>query len=149
MAYLNNAQKFACVLNANTPIPRLMNALAHVTAGLAANLGRDTVQYLEYGNESEGFTAKIALSPFIILKAKNSNQLATLRAAASAEGIAHNVFVSAMIGPSAEEQLAQTRAAAGAALEHWAVVLFGDAEKIQPLTKKFSVFSISAPESGG
>jgi hypothetical protein len=123
-----------------------MNALAHVTAGLAAHLGEE-VGYLDYDNDADKFSAKIAKPPFIILKAKNSNQLATLRSAAADIGIPYNVFISAMIGRSAEEQLNQTKAAAGSSLDYWAVALFGDAEKLQPLTKKFSLFSVSENRS--
>lgn len=149
MPYLDNSEKFACVLNAGVPVPNLMNALAHTTAGLAAELGRERVTYLDYPNKEAAFTSRIARSPFIILKAKNSSQLSTLRSAAAAANIAHNTFVSAMIGRSAEEQLAQTLAASGAGLEYWVVVLFGDGEALRPLTKKFSLFNLIAPEEGG
>jgi len=144
MNYLDNSQKFISVLNANVPVPMLMNALGHTTAGLAAHLEPQSVTYLDYVNDVDGFVAKIAQPPFVILKAKNSAQLSALRAAAAAEGIACNVFVSAMIGKSAKEQVASTRAASGDGLEYWVVTLFGDAERLQPITKRFSLFSISA-----
>jgi len=149
MTYLDNAQKFVCVLNSTIAVPTLMNALGHVTAGLAAHLDPNAATYLNYINEADNFVSKIAESPFIVLKAKNSSQLALLRGAAAAAGIPHNVFISAMIGRSAEEQLAQTRTAGGAGLEYWAVALFGDSVKLHPITKKFSVFSSSSSPTGG
>lgn len=144
MNYANNSKKFAAVLNCNVPIPRLLNALAHTTAGLAASLSGSAVEYLAYENAADGFRSSIAEAPFIILKAKNGNQLATLRGQAQTVDIPHNTFISAMIGSSAEEQLKQTYDASGDALDYWVVVLFGDAETINPLTKKFSLFNINA-----
>ena len=149
MNYSDNSMKFTAVLNGNVPIPRLMNALGHTTAGLAAECGLSVVHYLDYHNEADGFYSKIAEAPFIILKAKNSNQLSNLRAAAKAADILHNTFISAMIGTSAAEQVEQTRVATAASLEYWVVVLFGDAEAINPLTKKFSLFNVGAQEQGG
>ena len=149
MNYANNSNKFAAVLNGNVPIPRLLNALAHTTAGLTAALDRSAVTYLDYENAADQFHSKIAEAPFIILKAKNGNQLSTLRAQAKAEGVAHNTFISAMIGPSAEEQLKQTYHASGDSLEYWVVVLYGPAEAINPLTKTFSLFNISVSDQGG
>ena len=43
-----------------------------------------------------------------------------------------------MIGASAEEQIRQTREDADP--EYWAVAVFGDAEELRPLTKRFSLF---------
>ena len=149
MNYANNSKKFAAVLNGKVPIPRLLNALAHTTAGLATSLSRSAVQYLDYENASDGFRSSIAEAPFIILKAKNGNQLATLLGQAKTAGIPHNTFISAMIGSSAEEQLKQTHNASGDDLEYWVVVIFGDAEAINPLTKKFSLFNVNASGHGG
>jgi hypothetical protein len=145
MTYENNHRKFTCVLNGKRPIGQLMNALGHVTAGLAA-ADAGEAEYLEYKNTADGFTAKISTFPFIVLKAKNGSQLSKLRADATAAGLRTNVFIGAMIGRSAEEQLAQTLIAAGEQLDYWAVVIFGDAAAIDPLTRKFSVFTVSVPE---
>lgn len=141
MSYDNNDFKFACVVNRTVALPRLMNALAHTVAGLAGDLTRETISLLDYENATDGFTARISQWPVIILQAKNSSQLSTLRSAADEKLIAHNVFTSSMIGQSAEDQMAQTMAASGADLEYWVVALFGASEVLNPLTKKFSLFS--------
>jgi hypothetical protein len=146
MMYANNSMKFTAVLNGKVSVPKLMNALGHITAGLSAELGREGVVYLDYLNEADAFRSRIAEAPFIVLKSKNGSQLASLRAAAGAAGIPHNTFVSAMVGASAAEQIATTRAAVGQTLEYWAILLFGEASKLDPLTRKFSLFNLSPPE---
>lgn len=143
MSYCDNTKKWKCVLNMQRPIPQLMNALAHVTAGLAAGLPAAAGEYLAYPNDADGFVASISRFPFIVLKSRNSAQLATLRKLAAAQRVPCNVFVSAMLGGSAKEQLANTLGASGEALEYVAVALFGEAEVVDPLTRKFSLFALS------
>lgn len=141
MPYLQNDKKFVAVLNRRHPLPRVLNGLCHATAGLAGKIvGQDQADFLPYANDADTFEAFISRYPFIVLEAKNGNQLATLRKAAAASGLPVNVFISAMIGRSAEEQIANTKAAAGDALDYMAVVLFGDATTVDPLTRKFSLF---------
>jgi hypothetical protein len=149
MAYADNRMKFTCVLNPSRPIPQLLNALAHSVAGMVSCLPSGAGDFLNYTNDADKFAATISRYPFIILKSKNGSQLATLRAAASDAGILHNVFVSTMLGSSAEDQMTKTKSAAATELEYWAVTIFGDAAVTGPLTKKFSVFSISDQAGGG
>ncbi len=49
-------------------------------------------------------------------------------------------FVDTMLGASAEEQLDATRRGVDASFDLLAVCLFGPAEKLDPLTRKFSLF---------
>lgn len=144
MNYIDNDTKFICVLNGKVTTERLMNALGHVTAGLVHDLSADAAEFLDYQNDADGFKSTIAKAPYIVLKAKNSNQLATLRAAADDGELPTNTFISAMIGESAEQQLSQTKEAEGDTLDYWAVALYGPAEQLTPLTKKFSLFRLSA-----
>lgn len=149
MAYLQNDKKFAAVLNRRHPLPRVLNGLCHATAGLAGQIvGQEQADFLPYVNDTDAFDAFISRYPFIVLEAKNSNQLATLRKAAVESGLPVNVFISAMIGCSAEEQIANTKVAAGNALDYMVVVLFGDAAIVDPLTKKFSLFKDPARVEG-
>ena len=49
-----------------------------------------------------------------------------------------------MIGGSAEIQLSQTKSKQESDLDYWAIVMFGDAEKIDPLTKEIFTFQIDS-----
>lgn len=140
-AYVDNQTKFTAVLNRAGEIGQLLNALGHITAGLAADLGPVETDILSYENPASGITARLSRWPFIVLEARNSAQLAKLALAAREAGLAHNVFVTAMLGSDAESQIRQTRQASAEELEYLAVVLFGEAEVLRALTKKFSIFS--------
>ncbi|RXH24069.1 hypothetical protein XH99_28670 [Bradyrhizobium nanningense] len=140
MNYTDNDKKFVAVLNRRHQLSRIFNAVCHATAGLSAKIGSDAAHYLDYGNDADSFVASISRYPFIILEAKSSSQLAALQKSAVAARISSNLFVSAMIGRSAEEQIAQTKAATDDALDYVVVVLFGDAKSLNPLTKKFSLY---------
>lgn len=139
MGYAENHQKFVAVLNRRHPLPRQFNAAGHATAGLAAEIGREGVDILSYPNIATGFRAHISRFPFIILEAKNSGQLERLRSEAQAGQVAHNVFTATMIGASAQDQQAVTRDAAADDLDYICIVLFGPAEHLDPLTRRFSL----------
>jgi hypothetical protein len=142
--YADNHQKFIAILNPKIPIPQLMNGLGHMTAGLMA-LANDSSQmnFQEYQFNSDRLTpANISLYPFIILKAKNSNQLKTLHESVSDLGILHNVFTDSMLGASAIKQLEATKSTKSEDLIYFGITLFGDSQKLAELTHKFSLFSI-------
>jgi hypothetical protein len=151
MSYTENFKKFVVVLNRRHPGPRLMNAACHAMAGLAATVGADEAEMLPYPSEAAGFCAQISRFPVIVLEARNSSQLASLSAAASQAGpaVIHNVFVASMIGASAAAQQEATRTARAEELDYMAVVLFGAAVDLDPMTKKFSLMrDATAPSEG-
>jgi len=109
---------------------------------------------LDYRNDKLGLHSLISEYPFIVLSSKTGAQLQTLHQKAIQAGIVHNVFLSSMLGSSAEDQLNKTANATEATAEYMVVVLFGDSVAIDPLTKRFSLFSnppssSSAPEESG
>lgn len=139
--YKNNQNKFVAVLNKKIELPRLLNAIGHISTGITSLVSdQDEMKFLDYIDGSDGSHPAISEYPFIVLSAKNGNQIRTLKTAAIQEGIIHNDFVNTMIGSSAENQLMQTKTATDDQLEYWAIVLFDKAEKLDPLTKKFSLF---------
>lgn len=141
MAYADNASKFVAVINRKHPTPVVLNALAHTTFGLSGIAGVGNL--LDYQNDACDFAAKIDESPFIILEAKNSNQLRVLLSnvkETSSTRIAYNVFTTSMIGPSAAAQLEATRTERDEALDFVVVVIFGAREGVEALTKRFSLF---------
>ena len=139
--YSNNSKKFVVVLNKKIEMPQLLNAIGHITAGLVGLLsGNEDMKFLEYVDGSNEKHRAISEYPYIVLKAKNGNQIRALRQSAKEIGITTNDFVDTMIGGSADIQLSQTKSKQESELDYWAIVMFGDAEKIDPLTKKFSLF---------
>jgi hypothetical protein len=140
MAYQNNDYKYVAVLNSKVEIEKLMNALGHMTAGLSSLCNHAEQRFLQYIDASETLHPAISFYPFIILKSKNGNQIRTLRNAAIDAGIKYNDFVDTMLGSSAEDQLQNTKNTEEPNLEYFGICLFGKAEELNKITKKFSLF---------
>lgn len=139
--YLDNSKKFVAVLNKKHPISTLMNALGHISSGLSGgNEHADDMKFLRYQNEAIALDSRISEYPFIVLSAKNNNQINTLRGALDEQGILHNAFVNTMLGASAKDQIDSTAEAGEEDIDFIAIALFGSANEIDPLTKKFSLF---------
>jgi hypothetical protein len=139
--YSDNHRKFVVVLNEKIELPRLMNALGHMTAGLIGHQNdHGEFSWLRYEDADGGVHPAISRYPFIILTARNGNQIRTLRQAAIERNIPYNDFVHTMLGSSAEDQMEKTRSTAESNLDYFGIALFGAAEEIDPLTRKFSLF---------
>lgn len=140
--YADNQHKFVAVVNPKIEIPKLMNGLGHITAGLMAQANnQEEMQFLKYEFQADWTTPSlISLYPYIVLKAKNSNQLRTLHQAANEAGILHNVFTDSMLGASAIEQMTNTKNTHTKDLNYFCVALFGASDRLTTLTRKFSLF---------
>lgn len=149
--YADNTHKFVVVLNARHALPQLLNAATHLAAALVAVDGdAGAMEFLPYTDGDGARCAMLSRWPFIILVAEHTGQLRELRAAAVDAGLAPACFAATMIGGSAAEQRARTRETPGAALELLAVGLYGPAEVLGPLTRRFSLFRYrhARPEPG-
>lgn len=141
MAYIDNSFKLVTVLNRRVDLGAVTNALEHVVAGLvAADRSAQQIEFLDYPTQS-GWQSLIARHPIIVLRSENSNQLRRLHAEALELDIMANAFVQTMLGESAIQQQAATRNAAPDELEYWAVAVFGEAERLKSLTKRFSLYA--------
>lgn len=139
--YNDNTKKFVAVLNKKIELPKLLNALGHISVGLtslAKNVSE--MEYLEYNDADGTKHSAISKYPFIVLSSDNGNQIRTLRKAVIEQGILYNDFTDSMLGFSAENQLQQTLSKKEMDLEYFAIVLFGEAETLNALTKKFSLY---------
>lgn len=132
--------KFVAVLNKKIDTGKIMNALAHMTAGLVgsypnvADLG--VINY----EDKDGGTHMASKHPFIILKADNSNKIRTCRQEAIAKNVAFASFTSAMTVGGYEEQIERSKATPEAELEYYGICLFGEKDVVSELTKKFSLW---------
>jgi hypothetical protein len=137
--YADNHRKLVAITNRQYAIPQRQNAVLHATVGLIKLVGIDAFELLDYDNAELDVRAQISLFPNVGLSAKNGSQLLATYRQASEASIACNIFCESMLGTSADEQVRQTREATLETLRPMAVVLFGDAEVLQGLTKKYSV----------
>lgn len=137
--YADNHRKLVAISNRQYTVPQLQNAVLHATIGLVKLVGIDAFQLLNYDNDELGVHAQISLFPNVGLAAKNGSQLLNTYRQANDANIACNIFCESMLGASADEQVRQTKEATLENLKPMVVVLFGEADVLHPLTKKFSV----------
>lgn len=78
---------------------------------------------------------------FIILKAKNSNQIRTLRKAAIHNHLQFVDFTHTMTVGTYDDQIKRSGETKEEDLEYFGIVLFGDEAIVSELTKKFSLWN--------
>lgn len=135
-----NAYRFVAILNKKVDAGRLMNALGHMTAGLAGVVCQDEMHFLTYLDQDGGVHPGISHFPFIVLAADNSNKIRTARREAIARGMAYTDFTSTMTIGTSQQQLDATLATKEEALEYYGLCLFGRTDMLREFTGKFSIF---------
>ena len=154
----NLTNKFVAVLNEKIPVGSLMNALAHMTAGLVgAYPNVADMRFDSYFDKDGGDHKSISDHPFIILKAENSNQIRTLRqqllnhnsnlpfitsthVRENDEYIHFVDFTDTMTVGTYVEQKERTKQTSEADLQYYGICMFGDKITLSQLTKKFSLW---------
>lgn len=136
-----NTKRFVAVLNKKIETGRLMNALGHMTAGLAGGYGRqDEMCFLQYEDKDNGKHPNISHFPFIVLQADNSNKIRTVRSEAIRRGIPYTDFTSTMTIGTSAEQVQSTKLSLELDLEYYGICLFGTTAELKEITGKFSLF---------
>lgn len=136
-----HTHRFVAVLNKKIETGRLMNALGHMTAGLAGKVGTNTdMCFLDYFDKDGGVHPGISHFPFIVLAADNSNKIRAVRSAAIAHHLPFTDFTSTMTVGTSEAQVAATAQAHESELEYFGIVMFGETKIIKELTSKFSLY---------
>ena len=137
-----NSLRFVTVLNKKIETGKLMNALGHMSAGLAGGFGKsEEMSFLEYKDKDGGVHPNISYFPFIILKAENSNQIRKVRNEALERRIIFTDFTSTMTVGTSAEQVEKTKNTTEADLDYWGICLFGKTTELKEFTGKFSLFN--------
>jgi hypothetical protein len=136
-----HSKRFIAILNRKIEIGKLMNALGHMTAGLAGGyVDPNELCLLQYEDKDGNKHPNISHFPFIVLKADNSNKIRTVRVEAVKRGIKFTDFTSTMtVGTSAEQQ-ELTKNTTESELEYYGICLFGNTEELSEFTGRFSLF---------
>jgi len=133
------AQKPVAVLNKSIEPGKVMNALAHMCLGLGALMGKDTLELIDYHDQSGALHCHISKMPLIILAA-NSNKISQLRMEAVSQQIPFVDFVDTMTVGTYQEQLKRTAQTAPENLIYYGITLLGEWESVTALTRKFSLW---------
>lgn len=143
MSYEQNEKKFVAVANPKASVPEILNAMGHAFIGLVGASEAQEIQQmrlLDYRFADGSMAAQLSTFPVIVLQARNNGHLQRLRREADAAGIRCFVFVRAMLGTSAQDQLAAT---AAQPLDYHDIIvacLWGNAADLEPMLKRFSCF---------
>ena len=132
-------KKLVAILNKKITVGQAMNALAHMVMGLAKSNSNIDFAVISY-TDKDGNKHWASKHPFIILKAKNSNKIRTLREEVIKKNIIFSTFTNTMTVGTWQEQIERSKGTPESELEYFGICLFGDAETIDPLTKKFSLW---------
>ena len=132
-------KKLVAVLNKTIEPGKIMNALAHMTVSLGAKVGASALALVDYYDKEQNCYPKISKMPFIVLRA-TSNKIKHLNHQANEQGITHSTFTHAMTVGSWDEQLAASRKHTRDELIFYGIVMYGDIEKINEMTRKFSLW---------
>ncbi len=136
-----NSKRFIAILNKKVEVGRVMNALGHITAGLAGGSSKaEEMCFLQYEDKDGGNHPNISHYPFIVLKADNSNKIRTVRNECIARNIPFSDFTSTMIVGTSQEQQDRTYATPEEELEYWGIVMFGSTQELKEFTGKFSLY---------
>jgi len=132
--------KFVAVLNKKIDTGKIMNALAHMTLGLAGKFEDIDLGVINY-EDKDGGMHLASKYPYIILRADNSNKIRTFRSACKEKGIPFASFTSAMTVGTWEEQVARSKSIPESELEYYGICAYGEKSVLDELTKKFSLWN--------
>lgn len=139
--YTPTTHKFVAVLNKKIPVNILMNALAHMSAGLVGSYPEITKMRFDTYTDKDGNAHKsISDNPFIIVRADNSNKIRTVRYELIAQGVHFVDFTSTMTVGTYAEQQKRTQETPEIELEYYGICLFGEIRVVNELTRKFSLW---------
>ena len=133
--------KFVAVLNKKVEVGKVMNALGHMSVALAKTYAdQEGLGVINY-EDASGSPHMAPKHPYIILRAKNSNKIRTLRNAAIEKGIHSVSFTSAMTEGLFEDQVERSKGISEEELEYYGICMFGKVEDFEGLTDKFQLWN--------
>ncbi|MBT4879796.1 MAG: DUF2000 domain-containing protein [Alphaproteobacteria bacterium] len=131
--------KLVAVLNKSLDSGIAMNALAHMTIGLGAQLDNESLSLDTYIDAQENHYPNISQMPFMILRA-SGGKIRTTAFTAREKSILHGVFLNTMTGGTYVEQIERTKSSKEEDLNYYGIVLYGKWDTVSEMTKKFSLW---------
>ena len=131
--------KLVAIINKDIEIGVAMNAIAHMTIGLGAQLNNELLRLNNYQDKDGNIYPNISQMPFIILRGK-SGEIRKAVQNAKEQNIKYGVFINTMTGGGYQQQLDTTLATPEQSLIYYSAVLFGAWDSVSQITKKFSLY---------
>lgn len=140
MAYTD--YKFVLILNKKIEIGKVINAAAHMTAGLLAKASAEdktNMQFLDFIDKDGGLHPSVSANSLIVLRAK-SGEIRKVRKEAMQRGILSVDFTETMTGDTYVEQLKRTKQTPEVELIYYGICLFGKKSALDEFTRKYSLW---------
>ena len=131
--------KFVCVVNKKAETGAVINAAVKMAAGLGATFGGN-LKTSKFKDANDAEHGNVPSVPVVVLKADNANKVRQVRQKADEEKIAYSDFNASMAIGDTSEQRKVLSALSDDDLEYQGICLFGPEDKVNELTKKFSLF---------
>jgi hypothetical protein len=132
-------KKFTVIVNEKSSVPTQINAVGHLCLGVGSLFGNNAAQMRTFTDKDGAFVATLTDYPLIILSARNAEHLRNAHQLAVVANVHCSVFVECMRTADPDEQERNIGDTSIGSHEYIAVLLFGSADELKPLTKKFSL----------
>jgi len=141
LVLIPRVDQFVCVINKKIEIPKLMNAVAHMSAGLVNRYNNlEPMRFRDFYDKDKEIHPSISENGFIILRSENGNQLRSLRKKLIEENILFTDFTDVMVNGTYVDQQNEFDTKSELELDYFGVCFFANIEKSKELTKKFSLY---------
>jgi len=133
-------KKLVVIVKDGLEVGKAMNALSFVMMGLGVGLvSKEEIKLNKYEDKDGNVHENISEMGIVVLRA-GSNKIRTIRNEAKKVGLKCVDFVDTMSIGTYQEEYALTKTKKDEQLDYWALVLFGNKEKITELTGKLSLY---------
>ena len=136
MAFEN---KLVVLVNKEIEVGVAMNAIAHMAAGLGAQLSNEALRLNDYRDKEGNVYPNISQMPFMILRGTSSEIRKAVRGAKE-QSMQYSVFTDTMTGGTYQEQLERTLTTSEERLVYYGAILFGPWDAVSQITKRFSLY---------
>lgn len=141
---VDTSYKFVVALKAKLPQGTATNAASHLCLALAAKAAAEqpallaNMSFLAYTDADGGQHVPVSGLSLVVLEGRPA-WIRKLREEVAAAGLLHTDFTGEMTGGDFADQLDRMKATAEQSLDYYGVAAFGPRDRIDPLTKKFSL----------
>jgi hypothetical protein len=131
--------KLVVLVNKEIEVGVAMNAIVHMTIGLGASLGDESLRLNDYHDKDGNIYHNISQMPVIVLRGKSS-EIRNAVQNAKEQNVKYGVFINTMTGETYQEQLDNTLNTAEVQLVYYCAVLFGPWDAVSQITMRFSLY---------
>lgn len=138
----NDQYKFVAVINEKIEMGKALNAIAHMGLGLVNIADEETkekMSFIDFPDKDDEVHESISGLSLIVLKGRNG-EIKKVRKQFKEENIFFVDFIETMTGDTYAEQLVKTKELSTEEHQYFGVLAFGEIEKINPITRKLSLW---------